>query len=417
MTRTAAMSFWLSALTLFGCLERSASTTSSPPRAARPEAPKPTPLSLGFGSRPFALVELLPASPLKTRLSSCRENAPQKSVLSIGHRGAPRYYPEHTKEGYALAAKRGAGLIECDVVFTRDEVAVCRHATCDLHATTNILDTPLKDKCRVPPLADHPKERARAQCCVSDLEFTEFSSLCGKQADEAHHRDNTDDDSETGEPEKASCGTLVSHEQSIQLLDSLGVDFIPELKRTSKGPLEKQDKQRAHAFLAAYRDARIDSARVFPQSFDLDTIAYFQQALPEYARQAIYLDGQFESRGFDASNPSSFSLDMSDLAARNIFAIGAPYFILLQENGGRLEPSAYALEAKRAGLSIFAWTLDRPSMAQLAKTNFHLRASFSTVQRAEYFQLVDALARTSGILGIFTDDPAPLTYYANCFDI
>jgi glycerophosphoryl diester phosphodiesterase len=37
----------------------------------------------------------------------------------------------------------GAGILECDVTFTRDRELVCRHAQCDLHTTTNILDTPL----------------------------------------------------------------------------------------------------------------------------------------------------------------------------------------------------------------------------------------------------------------------------------
>ena len=41
----------------------------------------------------------------------------------------------------------GAGIIECDVTFTSDRELVCRHSQCDLHTTTNILATPLAEKC------------------------------------------------------------------------------------------------------------------------------------------------------------------------------------------------------------------------------------------------------------------------------
>ncbi len=33
----------------------------------------------------------------------------------------------------------GAGIVECDVTFTKDHQLVCRHAQNDLHTTTNIL--------------------------------------------------------------------------------------------------------------------------------------------------------------------------------------------------------------------------------------------------------------------------------------
>jgi len=44
----------------------------------------------------------------------------------------------------------GAGILECDVTFTKDLELVCRHSQCDLHTTTNILTTPLAAKCSVP---------------------------------------------------------------------------------------------------------------------------------------------------------------------------------------------------------------------------------------------------------------------------
>ncbi|WP_239649912.1 glycerophosphodiester phosphodiesterase family protein [Methylocucumis oryzae] len=55
-------------------------------------------------------------------------------------------FPEHTEQSYKAGAKMGAGILECDVTFTKDKELVCRHSQCDLHTTTNILATDLAAK-------------------------------------------------------------------------------------------------------------------------------------------------------------------------------------------------------------------------------------------------------------------------------
>ena len=45
----------------------------------------------------------------------------------IAHRGASGYRPEHTLEGYALAAAQGADVLEPDLVMSRDGVLFVRH--------------------------------------------------------------------------------------------------------------------------------------------------------------------------------------------------------------------------------------------------------------------------------------------------
>ena len=82
--------------------------------------------------------------PLKDKLAKCSEGPFKKTDFSIGHRGAALQFPEHTKESYEACARMGAGILECDVTFTKDGELVCRHAQCDLHTTTNILETDLE---------------------------------------------------------------------------------------------------------------------------------------------------------------------------------------------------------------------------------------------------------------------------------
>ena len=63
--------------------------------------------------------------------------APWPTPLVIGHRGAPGYLPDHTLEGYRLAAELGADVIEPDLVISRDGVLVARHEN-DLTHTTDV---------------------------------------------------------------------------------------------------------------------------------------------------------------------------------------------------------------------------------------------------------------------------------------
>ena len=155
--------------------------------------------SVQLGPRPFYLVENMDKSDLKAALQACAGTAPAAadaggegggadrafapSDFSIGHRGAPLQFPEHTRESYEAAARMGAGIVECDVTFTKDRELVCRHAQCDLHTTTNILAVPeLAAKCTEPftPADPAAGREASAKCCTSDLTLAEFKHARGQ---------------------------------------------------------------------------------------------------------------------------------------------------------------------------------------------------------------------------------------------
>jgi glycerophosphoryl diester phosphodiesterase len=59
--------------------------------------------------------------------------------LIIGHRGASGYRPEHTLEGYRLAAQMGADFIEPDLVSTKDGILIARHEN-EIGGTTDAAD-------------------------------------------------------------------------------------------------------------------------------------------------------------------------------------------------------------------------------------------------------------------------------------
>ena len=192
--------------------------------------------SVELGPRPYYLVADMDEGPLKQALQDCasRPRPQQASDFSIGHRGAPLQFPEHTEESYRAAARMGAGIVECDVAFTKDRELVCRHSQCDLHTTTNILDTDLADQCSEPFSPFDGSNPASARCCTSDITLAQFKTLTGKM-DGANPRATTVEEHLKGTAGwrtdlYSQSGTLISHRESIALFQELGVKMTPELK-------------------------------------------------------------------------------------------------------------------------------------------------------------------------------------------
>ena len=364
---------------------------------------------------------------LKEKLQQCQAQPAKISDFSIGHRGAALQLPEHTKESYLAAARMGAGIIECDVTFTKDKALVCRHSQCDLHLTTNILDRPeLAAKCSVPfSPASENGGKASVKCCASDLTLAEFKSLKGKM-DAGNRKAETTADYMKGTPNwrtdlYASNGTLMTHQESIALIDSLGLKFTPELKSADvsmpyNGDFSQQDY--AKAMIAEYKAAGIDPARVFPQSFNLDDVLYWIENEPEFGAQAVYLDGRYRGNSLNPADPDTFSPSMQELADKGVRYIAPPIWMLLTlDENGKIVPSAYAKEAKKAGLNIITWTLERSGSLTNGGGWYYRTVSDAIDNEGDVMTVLDVLAKEVGVVGVFSDWPATTTYYANCMGL
>ncbi len=382
-----------------------------------------------LGPRPFYLIDKMPQGRLKSALEQCESGPFYKTDFSIGHRGAPLQFPEHTRESYEAAARMGAGIVECDVTFTKDRELVCRHSQCDLHTTTNILATDLADQCSEPftpadPVTGTP---ASARCCTSDISLEEFKSLCGKM-DASDPRATTVAQYLKGTPDwrtdlYSSCGTLLSHKESIELFRSLGVKYTPELKAAEVAmPFEGDYSQQDYAqqMLDEYRQARIAPRHVWPQSFNLDDVLYWSQFNPDFGRQGVFLDARpYEDAGYTPSLQ-----DFMQLKAQGVKVVAPPTFVLLDlDKRGAIVPSAYARLAKQAGLEIITWTLERSGrlvedMQHGDAGTFYYDGILEVIESdGNVYQVLDVLARDVGVLGVFSDWPATVTYYANCMNI
>lgn len=377
-----------------------------------------------LGPRPFYLVDKMKDGPLKTRLSACTGPF-HKTGFSIAHRGAPLQFPEHSRESYLAAARMGAGVIECDVTFTKDRQLVCRHSQCDLHTTTNILSVPaLAAKCAQPfsPADPATGKTATAKCCTSDITLAEFRTLAAKM-DGANPDATNIADYQNGTPRwrtdlYANSGTLMTHAESIALIKSVGARFTPELKAPEvKMPFDgdyTQEKYAAQMF-AEYQAAGVSPNEVFAQSFSLDDIVLWNRTAPDFAAQAVFLDGRYETPGFDPARAESWKPSMAELKATGVKILAPPTYVLLAlDANGQIVPSEYAKAAKAEGLDLIAWSLERDGPLNKGGGFFHRSVRKAIDRDGDTLTVLDVLAQQVGVRGVFSDWPATATFYASC---
>ena len=381
------------------------------------------PLRVQLGPRPYYLVEGMDAGKLKDRLRQCKDGPFQPRDFSIAHRGAPLQFPEHTKESYEAGARMGAGIVECDVTFTRDGELVCRHSECDLHTTTNVVATPLNAKCSVPWSGPGSNPR----CCTSDFTLEEFKSLTGKM-DAGNPGAGTAQgflggtarwrtDLYTGR------GTLLTLRESLRLNQRLGVKHTPELKGGDPVRIAQvfgSQAGYAQRVLDELEEPGIAPSDVYLQSFAKGDVLYWIRHAPAYGRQAVYLDSVDPN-----ANPPVPRLTFDELRqarAQGIRIFAPPMPALLDvDAGGQIVPSAYARDIVRAGLKIITWTFERSDLrrgASQAGFYYYFDPQGRAIKKdSDMYKALDVLARQVKILGIFSDWPATVSYYANCMDL
>lgn len=377
-----------------------------------------------IGVRPAYLVSKMQDSPLKEKLSACLEQEMKPTTWSIGHRGAQLQFPEHTVEANMMAARQGAGILECDVAFTKDKQLVCRHAQNDLHTTTNILATDLAGKCTqgFTPAADGVD--AAAECRTSDITLDEFRTLKAKM-DSADKSGTTVEEYMDGTVNwrtdlyAAEANTLMTHAESIELFKSLGAKFTPELKEPAvEMPFDGLTQEAyAQMLIDEYKAAGIPASDVFPQSFNLDDVLYWIKAEPEYGAQAVYLVEPEPEDGFDNQNPETWEENFADLKAKGVNYVSAPLYSLFTIKDDKPVASAYAKAVKDADIKLITWTFERSGPLSAGGGWYYQSAGDWLDSDGKAYEILDALAQDAGVIGVFSDWPATTTFYANCMGL
>ena len=379
--------------------------------------------AIDYGPRPAFLIDQMPDGALKSKLQSCQGQTPQKSEFSIGHRGAPLLFPEHTVESNVAAARMGAGILECDVTFTQDLELVCRHAQNDLHTTTDILTTDLANTCVMPFTPASGDTAAAAECRTSEITLAQYRTLTPKM-------DSADTSATTAEEYQGGIAdwrtdlytdgaTIMTHAESIELFRSLGAKFTPELKSPAVDMPFNGFSQEDYAqkLVDEYKAAGVPASDVWLQSFNLEDVQYWIRAEPEFGAQAVYLVDHYNIDGFDPMNAATWPMPMSEYAEMGVNFIAPPLWVLVTSENGEIVPSLWAQEAKAAGLNIITWTLERSGPLHDGGGWYFQTIGDLTDNGGVYFELLDVLAQDVEVVGVFSDWPATVTYYANCMGL
>jgi glycerophosphoryl diester phosphodiesterase len=286
--------------------------------------------------------------------------------------------------------------------------------------------TPLNAKCTVPWTG--PDQAVPPQCCTSDLTLAEFKTLSAKM--DASNPAATTALGYLGGTASwrtdlyVGRANVVSLRESIALNRRNGVKHTPELKSATHqervDAIFGSQAQYAQALIDELEAQHVDPRDVWLQSFNLDDILYWVRHAPRFGRQAVYLD----SIDPTVTPPivRQTSAQLRELRRQGVRIIAPPLWALLSVNAANeIVPSDYARDIKRSGLDIITWTFERADLRSGA-ANGGWYYQFDPQGRAvktdsDMYLALDVLARDVSILGIFSDWPATVSYYANCFGL
>jgi glycerophosphoryl diester phosphodiesterase len=144
--------------------------------------------------------------------------------------------------------------------------------------------------------------------------------------------------------------------------------------------------------------------------------------VPRFGRQAVYLDDIDPTDGNPDNDTPPTLAELKQLRQQGVRIIAPPMWALLAVNSaGEIVRSQYAKDARAAGLDIITWTFERSDLRKgAANAGWYYRfdpAGVAVRKDSDMYKALDVLAREVGILGIFSDWPATVTYYANCMGL
>ena len=90
------------------------------------------------------------------------------------------------------------------------------------------------------------------------------------------------------------------------------------------------------------------------------------------------------------------------------------WMLLSLNSNSEIIPSVYAKAAKAAGLDIITWTIERSGLLKNGGGWYYQTVADVINNDGDMLDIIDVLAQDIGVLGIFSDWPATVTYYANC---
>lgn len=168
----------------------------------------------------------------------------------------------------------------------------------------------------------------------------------------------------------------------------------------------------AQQLIDEYKAAGVKARDVWPQSFDIQDIRYWIQNEPEFGKQAVYLD----DADVPADVPTAAELQM--YADQGFKIVAPPIWVLLAlDKDNKIVASDYARNAKKAGLKIITWSFERSGPLKNGGGWYYQSVNPAINNDGDMMVALDVLAKDVGVIGIFSDWPASVSYYANCMNL
>jgi glycerophosphoryl diester phosphodiesterase len=106
----------------------------------------------------------------------------------------------------------------------------------------------------------------------------------------------------------------------------------------------------------------------------------------------------------------------------NILAPAMPHLVTTNA-ANEVVPSTYAQRAKQAGLELISWTTERSGrivedVLNVPSNQFYYQTTIPALTNdGDILRNIHVLAQDVGIIGLFSDWPGTVTYYANCMNL
>lgn len=209
----------------------------------------------------------------------------------------------------------------------------------------------------------------------------------------------------------------------------LGVKHTPELKSATfqervDGIFGSQALY-AQKFADEMEAGGVKPNETWPQSFNVEDIFYWIDHT-QYGKQAVYLIDYDANKNdiviqapYDAMDRMAY---LKMLKQRGVRIVAPPVPALLAvDGGGHIVPSQFAKDLMGMDFAIITWTFERADLRQgAAQAGYYYDfdpTGAAIKKDSDMFKALDVLAKEVKILGIFSDWPATVTYYANCMGL
>lgn len=315
--------------------------------------------------------------------------------LVIGHRGAPGYFPEHSRSSYQRAISAGVDAVEPDVVPTRDGILVVRHEN-EIGATTDISTRPEFAERRSSKLVDgEPSEG----WFTEDFTWDELQTLrCRERIPVLRPGSATHDDE----------GPILRLRDVLDLAREGRVGVVLEIKHAAS--FARLGFDMAELVEAELREAGwVDAAHTLViESFEPLVLARLRdRGIRVPLVQLIKGTGvPWDLRERDGSDAAPFASMLTpaglDALAAEVGGISPEKSLVLapDDSGEADGPARFVARARERGLTVFTYTC-RPENAFLLPAH---RLPGGDGAFGDY-RREWAVLRDAGLDGVFVDHP------------